>query len=389
MVQRESVLVARGTKTEIRPGVWRLHAIAGYDGATGNPRQLSRTVTGGTQVVERELARFVAEVEAGEVLMGTDQTAGCVPGRLVGLRRAAPVSDDDPGVPGQGPPLEGRPRDEEGIQADRPGPRPDVLPLARRRCGTPDRPALSPGPGHCAEASSTVGSANPLRDRPGPAAGIDPTPGAGLGPGQMGSTGPGPQGREPVTAMAVLLAGVTGARRGELCGLRWSDIDEASRQLTIARSIRHGLDKQELVVAPTKTGRARRISLDARALDVLVRYREQAESWAVAARVAMAPDGYILTLDPSGVTPIKPDTITSGFARAAKHVGVRLRFHDLRHMSASLLIGAGTDVRTVAGRLGHADASTTLRIYAHAFEARDRQAAEVLGALLPGQAGNK
>ena len=194
--------------------------------------------------------------------------------------------------------------------------------------------------------------------------------------------------REPVTAMAVLLAGVTGARRGELCGLRWSDIDETRRQLTIARSIRHGLDKQQLVVAPTKTGRARRVSLDARALDVLVRYREQAESWAAAAGVPIAPDGYLLTLDPSGVTPIKPDTITSGFARAAKRVGIRLRFHDLRHMSASLLIGAGTDVRTVAGRLGHADASTTLRIYAHAFEARDRQAAEVLGALLPGQADN-
>jgi integrase len=51
--------------------------------------------------------------------------------------------------------------------------------------------------------------------------------------------------------------------------------------------------------------------------------------------------------------------------------------------SLTTSFGAGTDVRTVASRLGHADASTTLRIYARAFEARDRQAAEVLGALLP------
>jgi integrase len=66
--------VARGTKTEIRTGVWRLRALAGYDPATSNPRQLSRTVRGGTRVAERELARFVAEVAAGEVPMGTDQT---------------------------------------------------------------------------------------------------------------------------------------------------------------------------------------------------------------------------------------------------------------------------------------------------------------------------
>jgi integrase len=101
--------------------------------------------------------------------------------------------------------------------------------------------------------------------------------------------------------------------------------------------------------------------------------------------VQLADDGYILALDPTGRTPLKPDTITAGFARAARRVRARIRFHDLRQMSASLLIGAGLDVRTVAGRLGHADASTTLRIYAHAFEARDRQAAEVLGALLPGE----
>jgi integrase len=191
--------------------------------------------------------------------------------------------------------------------------------------------------------------------------------------------------REPVTAMAVLVAGVTGARRGELCGLRWTDVDAECRLLTIARAIQHGLDKTTVVVAPTKTGRERRVALDARILPLFADYRRQAEQWAAQARVQLADDGYILALDPTGCTPLKPDTITAGFAGAARRVGAPIRFHDLRHMSASLLIGAGTDVRTVAGRLGHADASTTLRIYAHAFEARHRQAAELLGAILPGE----
>ncbi len=192
--------------------------------------------------------------------------------------------------------------------------------------------------------------------------------------------------REPVTAMAVLLAGVTGARRGELCGLRWSDIDGDRRMLVIARSIRHDVDKRQLVVSPTKTGRVRRLSLDDHTLELLAGYRNQAEGWAADADAGtvLADDGYVLSLDPSGASPLEPDTITAGFTRSTRRVGAKLRFHDLRHMSASLLIAGGTDVRTVANRLGHADASTTLRIYAHAFEAQDRRAAELMGELLPG-----
>ena len=61
---------------------------------------------------------------------------------------------------------------------------------------------------------------------------------------------------------------------------------------------------------------------------------------------------------------------------------MKVRFHDLRHFSATQLIGAGVDVRTVAHRLGHADPSTTLRVYAHALAERDREAAAILGKLV-------
>jgi integrase len=369
--------------------VWRLRATAGYDGATGNPRQLSRTVNGGVRVAERELARFVGEVEAGEVPMGTDQTLAAFLDSWLAfvepLRSPTTIRGYRDKV-----------RRWKAALGTRKVSKLTAQDLDRTYSRWLEDGAAPQTVQHCHRVLATALKqaqrwgllTRCVTDLARPPASVH-RPEPDLDPATWEALVLDLKDREPVTAMAVLLAGVTGARRGELCGLRWSDIDETSRQLTIARSIRHGLDKQELVVAPTKTGRARRISLDTRALEVLVRYREQAESWAAAARVAMAPDGYILTLDPSGVTPIKPDTITSGFARAARRVGVRLRFHDLRHMSASLLIGAGTDVRTVAGRLGHADASTTLRIYAHAFEARDRQAAEVLGALLPGQAGKK
>jgi integrase len=53
-----------------------------------------------------------------------------------------------------------------------------------------------------------------------------------------------------------------------------------------------------------------------------------------------------------------------------------VRLHDLRHFTATQLIGAGVDVRTVAGRLGYSDLSLTLRVYGHVLEERDRAAAQ-------------
>ena len=77
---------------------------------------------------------------------------------------------------------------------------------------------------------------------------------------------------------------------------------------------------------------------------------------------------------------IQPDSVTTGFPQLLKENGLRrIRFHDLRHTNASLLIAQGVDVRTVASLLGHAQASTTLDIYAHAFDKNKRKAQEKLG----------
>jgi integrase len=365
--------------------VWRLRVFVGTDPTSGNPRQLSRTVRGGVRLAERELARFVTEADAGDVPMGADQTlaefldawlAFIEPQRspttmrgyqdkvrrwktALGAMRVRRLTAQD---------------------LDRTYARwlaEGAAPMTVRHCHRILAAALKQGQRWGLVARCVTDLARP------PAAEVKPPP--DIDPAVWEAVVLDLKEREPVTAMAVLLAGVIGARRGELCGLRWTDVDAECRVLTIARSIQHGLDKTTLVVAPAKTGRERRVALDARILALFADYRRQAEQWAAQARVHLADDGYILALDPTGFTPLKPDTVTAGFARAARRVGAQIRFQDLRHMSALLLIGAGTDVRAVAGRLGHADASTTLRIYAHAFEARDRQAAELLGALLPGE----
>jgi integrase len=91
-------------------------------------------------------------------------------------------------------------------------------------------------------------------------------------------------------------------------------------------------------------------------------------------------DPFILSPPADGAHPYAPDTLTDYYKRAAKRLGIRAHSHELRHFAATTAIASGADVRTVADRLGHADASVTLRVYAHALEARDRDLAGVLGA---------
>ncbi len=157
--------------------------------------------------------------------------------------------------------------------------------------------------------------------------------------------------------------------------------------ILVQRAIKGSADGSGVVVGPTKTHQDRRVSLDAATLAVLDAHRRRAEGWARDADVAIAADGYILTTDPTGRIPTDPDTITQAFGRLAARIGVHCRFHDLRHFTATQLIGAGQDPAVVAGRLGHLDATTTLRIYTHALAERDRAAAEVMGALMASPTG--
>ena len=104
---------------------------------------------------------------------------------------------------------------------------------------------------------------------------------------------------------------------------------------------------------------------------------------AAACEVELDPDGYVFTESADGGDPLHPDTITGRFTRARKQAGLEgVRLHDLRHLHATQLLAAGVPVRTVSGRLGHANAATTLNVYAHFLEASDRQAADVIVSVL-------
>jgi integrase len=75
-------------------------------------------------------------------------------------------------------------------------------------------------------------------------------------------------------------------------------------------------------------------------------------------------DAFAFSPDPAGRTPWNPDTMTHRYRRYARRVGIASSLKELRHYSATQLLAAGTDLNTVAGRLGHAEGSTTLKFYA-------------------------
>ena len=168
------------------------------------------------------------------------------------------------------------------------------------------------------------------------------------------------------------VAAVTGARRAELAALRWTDL--SGDVLTIDSAIgfvTSGDGHREFTDAATKTANARTVTLDPDtvvAIEALRREREQYGPW-------------MFGLGPELVS---PDRIGWWWKRARKLAGIdeRWRLHDLRHWSATVAIGQGHDVRTVAGRLGHANPAMTLRVYAQAFAAADQAVAAALGDVL-------
>jgi integrase len=179
----------------------------------------------------------------------------------------------------------------------------------------------------------------------------------------------------------IRLAALLGARRGELCGLQWGDIREDSGTVVIRRGVVE--IASTLHVKDTKTHSERVVSLDPATAEVLRRHRAYVERRAEQCGTALVADAFILSPAPDGSIPLRPNLATDVFRRIRHDIGLdAARLHDLRHFVATQLIGAGHDVRTVAGRLGHAQTSTTLNTYAAFLGARDQEAAHQLAALL-------
>lgn len=184
----------------------------------------------------------------------------------------------------------------------------------------------------------------------------------------------------PEIATLMMLAALTGLRRGELCGLQWRDIDFAAHELHVRR---HVVVAPFAVLEGAKTGDGRRVALSSAAIAVLQHHWARRRAKAASMRVPPRAWVFATRENESGKLPPRPDWVTRTLgAWTRSHPDMPIRAHGLRHLYATLALRDGSDVAAVSAQLGHSRRSTTLDTYAHALPAAGRAAAEVVAGAL-------
>ncbi len=160
----------------------------------------------------------------------------------------------------------------------------------------------------------------------------------------------------------------TGLRRGELLGLKWSDIDLDKGIIHVRRQILR--QNGEVVEAPLKTKNSyRNIAIGADTVKILKDMEQK--------------DEYVFPSPFGG--PMSPDSVLHMLQRVLKRAGLeRIRFHDLRHTFSVFALQNGVDVKTLSVMLGHYSAGFTLDTYAHVTTSMQKQAANAVGSFLSG-----
>jgi integrase len=176
----------------------------------------------------------------------------------------------------------------------------------------------------------------------------------------------------------VAVAAATGMRRGEILALRWADLSPEFTLVRVQRTLQP--TQQGLVFEQPKTARSRRtVLLPAFLLPFLERQRQAQEN-----RRAEAGNWQEqgLVIDRGDGQPLNPDTLSAGWARhVRKHELPHVRFHDLRHAHATLMLAQGVHPKVVSERLGHASIGITLDLYSHVLPTLQEEAAAAFDAL--------
>ena len=173
------------------------------------------------------------------------------------------------------------------------------------------------------------------------------------------------------------LAVETGMRRGEICGLKWEDVDLDAERISIMRTLLKAGPNPEL--GPPKNGRSRAVAISSQMSILLKKHKLEQNKLKLSLGGAYTDKDFVFAKD-SG-DPIQINNFGQrSFADLIRQAGVRkIRFHDLRHTCATLLLENGTNPKIVQERLGHTDISMTLNRYSHVTPTMQKSAAQLLG----------
>jgi len=173
----------------------------------------------------------------------------------------------------------------------------------------------------------------------------------------------------------------TGVRQAELLALRWRDIDFDSASILVSRALykRRGLCEFK---EPKTAHSRRRVSMTPKLAAYLRDYKGEKESVALHLGHLPRPDDLVFA-NIEG-KPLDPCVLSHNFARIAKRAGLEnLRFHDLRHTFASLMLLRGAKPKVISEALGHASVAFTMDVYSHIIDGMQSEAMALLDGILP------
>ena len=183
------------------------------------------------------------------------------------------------------------------------------------------------------------------------------------------------------------LALMSGARRGELIGLRWSDFDLKAETVTFTRQ--RSRQGGQVLEGPTKTGRGRRtVDLDTTTIEALEEWAAQQTIEQIEWADAYENSGLVFTRENG--SPLDPDGTSARWNRHVRASGLqRITFHEARHTHATLLLKAGVPIHVVSQRLGHSSVAFTLQQYGHVLPGQQQDAAAKLAAMIDSEASGR
>ena len=183
------------------------------------------------------------------------------------------------------------------------------------------------------------------------------------------------------TRAIITLAVNSGARKGEICALRWSDIDLDNHVMKISKTLKVIDGKADESTAKTESSR-RKVVLSECVIKVLIEYKEWQQEYIKKNKDKWkgTEDRVFTSLDGRFMNPVSCNTCL--YAVIKRHGLKPITFHGLRHTCASVLINQGVDIKTISSRLGHAHCSMTLDVYTHIIEGTKTVCADKFDELL-------